>query len=112
MSDIINQKEQKNNNKIIKSDVNVVGVKRISFTDKTGKVVEGVKIFYIHPIVKNDFNENDVVGCEIDGNNYSCFLKDIDRYKEFSIKTMPYKATIEQEFIATNRPLKFIDIKC
>ena len=108
---IVHETEQKNNGKVINSIVKVVGVKRISFTDKQGKLVEGVKVFYIHPIQKTEFNENDVVGYEIDANNYSCFIKDIKRYNELTYKTLPYDATIEQEFIATNKPLKFIDLK-
>ncbi|MDD4706416.1 MAG: hypothetical protein PHS24_04320 [Bacilli bacterium] len=108
---IVNENEKKDNGKVITSTVKVVGVKRISFTDKTGKLVEGVKIFFIHPIKKYDYNENDVMGYEIDSNNYSCFLKDINRYNEMTYKTLPYDAIISQEFIATNKPLKFIDIK-
>lgn len=94
---------------IIKTNVLLVGAKRWSFENKERELVEGAKLFYVTPVVKNDKNRHDVAGYHIDSKNCYCSIP-IERYNEFTYKDFPYVAQIEQRFIATDKPLEFVDI--
>lgn len=107
------EKNIKNDNEestIIKTNVLLVGAKRWSFENKERELVEGSKLFYVTPVVKNDKNRLDVAGYHIDPKNCYCSIA-IERYNEFTYQDFPYVAQIEQRFIATDKPLEFIDIK-
>lgn len=93
---------------VITSKVEVIGLKKIDFKDKEGKEIKGIKIYYnIYPVQSN-INQ---IGLEIDPNNYSVFIKDLDRWNEFTMIKPPYVAKLEQEYISKDKPLKFKDIK-
>ncbi|MDD3999977.1 MAG: hypothetical protein PHX62_03685 [Bacilli bacterium] len=104
--------EEKEYQNVVTSLVNVVGVTRLSFTDKdTGEEIKGISIYYTKPQKENKYNKDNIRGHKISPKDFKGFIKDISRWDELTYNNFPYQAELLQEFIEDGKPLKFIDIK-
>ena len=95
----------------LKSYVEVVGLERMNFELKNGDKIQGIKVYYLKQPKIHEDRKEDIKGYKIDIKDCHCFVKDLDRFNELTYNDFPYKAIIKQEFIATDKPLKFIDIE-
>jgi len=89
------------------TSVMVIGLKKVDFTDKDNKLVQGLTIMF----ATEDNNNSNLYGLNIDKNKSSVWVPGLDRLEEFTMLKFPYSAKIISKNVGLNNYPKFVDIK-